>query len=95
MRKQYDIVTFNVYGALPEDMFFSPKMLQNIVDNDPVVQTIDLCFLGNSTWCKMVGTDKDYYHDETQTYTLKPCCRKATYLCRNRHGKLYLLVEQA
>ena len=95
MRQQYDIVDFDVYGALPENMSFSPSTLKNIVDNDPIIQTITLCFLSGSTWCKMVNTDEDYYCDPNQSYTLKPCCRKATYLCRNRKGKLYLLVAKA
>ena len=96
MRSKYDIVTFNVYGALPEEMFFSPKTLQSIVDNDPIVQTLDLCFIGNGVWCKMIDSEDGtvYYHDENQAYDLKPCCRKATYLCRNRRGKLYLLVAR-
>lgn len=95
MRQLYDIVEFDVYGELPEDRFFNPSTLQNIVDNDPVVQTIELCFLGNSTWCKMVYTDDNFYCDPDQSYTLNPCCRKATYLCRNAKGKLYLLVAKA
>lgn len=93
MRSMYDIVTFDVYGALPENQMFGPKMLQSIVDNDPVLQTVAFCYLGASTWAKMVSTDNDYYCDETKQFTFKPCCRKASYLCRV-NGKLYLLVER-
>lgn len=91
MRKQHDMVDFDVYGALPENMYFSPKTLQNIIANDPIVQTITLCFDSGSTWFKPRFEETDVYAE----YTLKPCCRKATYLCRNRKGKLYLLVAKA
>lgn len=90
MRQRYDMVKFAVYGELPEDMFFNPRTLQNIADNDPIVQTITLCFDNGSTWFKPRFEETDVYTE----YTLKPCCRKATYLCRNRKGKLYLLVAQ-
>ena len=93
MRSLYDIVTFDVYGALPEDQMLSPKMLQSIVDNDPIIQTVDFCYLGSSTWAKMISTDDDYYCDDTKQFLFKSCCRKATYLCRVK-DKLYLLVEQ-
>lgn len=90
MRKLYDIVDFDVFGPLPEHQSFSPSFLQNIVENTPVIQTITLCFDGGSNWHKPRFEETDVYAE----YTLKPCCRKGTYLCRNRKGLLYLLVER-
>ena len=93
MSSLYDVVTFDVYGPLSENQTFSPKMLQSIVDNDSTLQTVDFCYLGASTWAKMINTDNEYYCDDTNPFVFKSCCRKATYLCRVK-GKLYLLVEQ-